>query len=167
VALEICHRTGLSLEKGGGVEIWISPGNWVSGIGHGPYGISLWKHIRKGWEKFRGYIKFEVGNGNCIRFWEDHWCGDRPLGEMFPMVYRVVRQKDVLVAEYLSWHNGAPQWDLHLNRNLHDWKWHLSRLLWVSCTRNGFIEIKLIGCVGLQLVMVVLRSKILLQDFVK
>ena len=98
----------------------ISPGNWVSVIGHGPYGISLWKLIRKGWEKFQGYIKFEVGNGNCICFWEDHWCGDRPLGEMFPMVYRVVRQKDVLVAEYLSWHNGAPQWDLCLNWNLHD-----------------------------------------------
>ena len=94
----------------------------MSGIGHGPYGISLWKLIRKGWEKFQGYIKFEVGNGNCIRFWEDHWCGDHPLGEMFPMVYRVVRQKDVLVAEYLSWHNGAPQWDLCLIRNLHDWE---------------------------------------------
>ena len=46
----------------------VNPGNWVSRIGRGPYGISLWKHIRKGWAKFCVHPKFEVGNGNCIRF---------------------------------------------------------------------------------------------------
>ena len=44
----------------------VNPGNWVSRIGRGPYGISLWKHIRKGWAKFCVHTKFEVGNGNCI-----------------------------------------------------------------------------------------------------
>jgi hypothetical protein len=46
----------------------VNPGNWMSEIARGPYGISLWKHIRKGWAKFYVHTKFEVGNGNCIRF---------------------------------------------------------------------------------------------------
>uniref|UniRef100_A0A2N9HQ79 Reverse transcriptase domain-containing protein n=1 Tax=Fagus sylvatica TaxID=28930 RepID=A0A2N9HQ79_FAGSY len=68
----------------------VNPGNWVSGLGQGPYGISLWKYIRKGWAKFCVHTSFEVGNGACTRFWEDQWCGDQSLSAMFPSV-RLVR----------------------------------------------------------------------------
>jgi hypothetical protein len=43
-------------------------GDWVFGVVHGPYGASVWKYVRKGWEKFSTYIKLEVGNGTFIRF---------------------------------------------------------------------------------------------------
>ena len=67
----------------------VNPGNWVSGLGRGPYGISLWKYIRKGWAKFCVHTSFEVGNGACTRLWEDQWCGDQSLSAMFPSVYRI------------------------------------------------------------------------------
>ena len=48
------------------------------------------------------------GMAHSFGFWLDHWCGDRPLREMFPLVYCTVRQKDTLVADYLDWQSGVP-----------------------------------------------------------
>ncbi len=62
------------------------------------------------------------GNGTCIRFWFDHWCGDRPLCEMFPIVYCIFRHKDALVADYMVWQSGNPHWDVSLICHLHDWE---------------------------------------------
>lgn len=58
-------------------------GRWISGVLHEPHGVSLWKHIRSGWEIFSRFIKFEVGNDRCIRFWHDLWCGDVILRRRF------------------------------------------------------------------------------------
>ena len=43
--------------------------------------ISLWKYIRGGWGRFSQNIRFEVGRGFLIHFW-DVWCG-LPLKEAF------------------------------------------------------------------------------------
>jgi hypothetical protein len=100
----------------------VSLGNWVSGLGRGSYGMSLWKYIRKGWDKFCAHTSFEVGNGACIRFWEDQWCGDQSLSTMFLAVYRIAHHKDAMIADYLSWNQDVPHWDVRLVRHLHDWE---------------------------------------------
>jgi hypothetical protein len=100
----------------------VNPGNWVSSLGRGPYGISLWKYIRKGWAKFCVHTSFEVGNGACTRLWEDQWCGDQSLSAMFPSVYHIACHKDAMIADYLSWHHDVPHWDVRLVRQLHDWE---------------------------------------------
>jgi hypothetical protein len=38
-------------------------GGWCSKEVSGSFGVGVWKHIRKGWEKFRNFVRFEVGNG--------------------------------------------------------------------------------------------------------
>ena len=38
---------------------------------------------------------FEVKCGNQARFWEDRWIGDKPLMEVYPSHYRIVRKKAV------------------------------------------------------------------------
>ena len=38
-----------------------NPGDWVSRVGQGTYGVSVWKYVRKGWEQFSAHIKFKVG----------------------------------------------------------------------------------------------------------
>ena len=40
-----------------------------------PYYVSLWKHIRNGWETFSKFVKFKVGNGFLIRFGMIHGVG--------------------------------------------------------------------------------------------
>ena len=63
--------------------------DWMSSIPNGPYGVGLWKFIRSGWVKFSKFLKFEVGDGTRIQFWDDVWCCEEPLKDMFPDLYRI------------------------------------------------------------------------------
>jgi hypothetical protein len=36
-------------------------GGWCTNQVMGTYGVGVWKHIRRGWECFSKFIKFEVG----------------------------------------------------------------------------------------------------------
>jgi hypothetical protein len=58
-------------------------GSWSPGIVNGPYGMSVWKHIRQGWDRFFPHIKFVLGCGSRIRFWLDIWCGEDTLSKVF------------------------------------------------------------------------------------
>lgn len=49
---------------------------WFPNVITNPYGLGVWKGIRKGWEPFVNYISFGLGNGLKVRFWKDNWCGD-------------------------------------------------------------------------------------------
>ena len=40
----------------------------------------LWKAIARVFQDFTRYTQFVVGDGERIRFWEDLWWGDQPLG---------------------------------------------------------------------------------------
>ena len=41
-------------------------GSWSPGIVNGPYGMSVWKHIRQGWDRFSPHIKFVLGCGSAF-----------------------------------------------------------------------------------------------------
>ena len=45
---------------------------------------------------------FVVGNGERIRFWEDLWWGDQPLGSQYPKVFTVVFDKNIHIASILG-----------------------------------------------------------------
>jgi hypothetical protein len=49
-------------------------GRWFSLEPVGAFGVGLLKNIRKGWETFSSFARFEVGDGVRIRFWHDLWC---------------------------------------------------------------------------------------------
>ena len=46
-------------------------GGWCSNRVREPYGFSLWKFIRAGWDSFVNHISFVVGDGTRIMFWHD------------------------------------------------------------------------------------------------
>ena len=60
----------------------------MGGVGaqmhRGPYGDSLWKSIRAGWDCFSSFISYSVGDGSRIKFWHGIWCGGQPLKDQFP-----------------------------------------------------------------------------------
>jgi hypothetical protein len=60
-------------------------GGWCSLPVTGPYGVSVWKFIRRGWDNVAKFLRFEVGDESHIRFWHDLWCGDRPLKLYFQL----------------------------------------------------------------------------------
>jgi hypothetical protein len=44
-------------------------GGWCSKEVEGPFGVGVWKHIRRGWGVFLSrFVKYEVRDGSKIRF---------------------------------------------------------------------------------------------------
>jgi hypothetical protein len=82
----------------------------------------LWKHIRNGWEKFSRLAKFEVGDGSRIKFWLDLWCGDGPLKDTYPDLFRLARNKDAFIVDHLQHRNSSTHWELHFICSVQDWE---------------------------------------------
>jgi mannosylglycoprotein endo-beta-mannosidase len=97
-------------------------GDWHTSVGRGPYGVSLWRFISKGWGVFSKHIRFKVGSGAQISFWHDVWCGELPLSITFPMVYSVSHCKEAMVAEYLIEVGGDVTWNVPFSRAANDWE---------------------------------------------
>jgi hypothetical protein len=74
-------------------------GGWCSLEPTGTFGVGLWKNIRKGWKKFVGFSRFEVGGGARTKFWHDLWCGNSTLKEAFPVLFGIACAKDASVAD--------------------------------------------------------------------
>jgi hypothetical protein len=43
-------------------------GGWRSGVISGSHGVGLWKYICMGWQNFRRFFKYDVGEGSKVRF---------------------------------------------------------------------------------------------------
>jgi len=97
-------------------------GWWCSKEVSGSFGVGVWKHIRRGWGKFRNFVCFEVGNGSHISFWHDWWCGDGSLKQCFTALFSIVRNKDAMVVDNLAVHNGVIQWNVLFTRQIQDWE---------------------------------------------
>lgn len=52
-----------------------------------------------------------MGVGRRVCFWHDVWCGEVTVGERFPELYRIARDKDALVANYLGVVDGMVHWN--------------------------------------------------------
>jgi hypothetical protein len=87
-------------------------GDWCTKQVERPFGVGVWKHIRRGWELFSKFIRFEVGDGTRIRFWQDVWCGDQPLKESFPVLFRIARNKEAWVSDHMQIMNEEIHWNV-------------------------------------------------------
>jgi hypothetical protein len=97
-------------------------GGWCSREFAGTFGVGLWKYIRKGWETFSRFLRYEVGDGSRTRFWHDLWCGDTVLKEVFPDLYGIARVKDASMADNMEILGGSVQWNASFVREAHDWE---------------------------------------------
>jgi len=87
-------------------------GGWCSLPVMGPYDVSVWKFIRRGWDNVAKYLRFEVGDGSHIRFWHDLWCGDKPLKLCYLALYCIARSPDAWVVDNLSVVGGMVHWNV-------------------------------------------------------
>ena len=81
-------------------------GGWCTKSVSGEYGVCLWKFIRSGWVNFSKFIRYDVGDGSRVKFWDDVWCRDCPLKEVFPDLYNISRSRDASVSEVMRCANG-------------------------------------------------------------
>ena len=87
----------------------------------GPYGIGVWKEIRKEWESFFPNTMCSVGNGRRVHLWKDFWCGEQPLSITFPSLLSLA-VNEALVAD--SWDPVGEKggWSPHFSRSFNDWE---------------------------------------------
>ena len=115
-------RGDKAMEKGCSSKVWGGMGGWSSKLGRRVHGCGLWRSIRMGWEDFSKNICFEMGVGDRVRLWTDHWCGDSPLQLTFPSMYRIASNKEASVASSLEQLGIEEQksWDVHFIRRPKD-----------------------------------------------
>ena len=76
-----------------------------------------WKVIAQVFQEFSEFIRFVVRDGERIRFWEDLWWRDQPLGSQYPRLLRVVTDKNILISSILR--STRPlSWNFNFCRNL-------------------------------------------------
>ncbi|GJV17167.1 RNA-directed DNA polymerase, eukaryota, reverse transcriptase zinc-binding domain protein [Tanacetum coccineum] len=71
----------------------------------------LWVRAIKSIHGSEGGINI-IGNGNDTRFWDDIWCGQHPLKEVFPRIYSLDIDKGCFLANRVGLHD----WNLVLRR---------------------------------------------------
>ncbi|XP_050259853.1 uncharacterized protein LOC126704908 [Quercus robur] len=84
------------------------------------YGVCLWKFIRSGGGNFSKFIQYEVGDGTRVKFWDDVWCRDHPLKEVFPDLYNISRTRDASISEFMCFVNGRVSWDIQFRHLVND-----------------------------------------------
>ena len=80
------------------VKYGVEGGGWRTRPIWGSHGCSLWKGIMAGWEAFSTTNQFDMGKGDKVWSWQDKWCGDRLLKEVFPLLFECSRDRD----EYIN-----------------------------------------------------------------
>ena len=67
-------------------------------------------------------MRFQIGIGSRVLFWQDVWCGERPLKSQFPNLYRIAHLKEATVNQMFSRNGNHIHWDLSFVRRLNDWE---------------------------------------------
>ncbi|XP_026395934.1 uncharacterized protein LOC113290558 [Papaver somniferum] len=61
-------------------------------------GRSLWRNVSNLVPEIQHHISFKLNNGRGIRFWYDKWCGRGVLKDRFPVIFKAVKDKQMVVA---------------------------------------------------------------------
>ena len=122
----------LGTDKGGlWKEILVSKyGGWRSLREGGKVsrGSLWWKDLKQVWDSegwgrsFEDGIKWKVGDGKDISFWEDSWLRCGALKGVFPRLFSLSSTKDAKVVELGYWHNGVWVWQLNWRRSFFEWE---------------------------------------------
>jgi len=63
-----------------------------------------------------------VGDGKDVKFWEDHWVGDRQLEQQFSRLYHISEDKRKCVKEVGEWREGEWIWNFTWRRRFFVWE---------------------------------------------
>lgn len=66
---------------------------------------------------FDSRVRWELGDGNGVRFWEDRWARSESLKQLFPRMFLISNCKECLVGEVGEWNKRLWQWRLSWRRD--------------------------------------------------
>lgn len=67
-------------------------------------------------------FKLQLGKGNIICFWEDHWLNQGILRDIYPRLYQLTAQRNHTISDVGFWDGVTWIWDLQWRRYLFDWE---------------------------------------------
>ncbi|GMI94627.1 hypothetical protein HRI_003132000 [Hibiscus trionum] len=86
----------------------------------------VWRNIsrpaRNNDDPFTKHLKFLLGDGKSINFWEDQWTDFPSLRVAFPRIFSISVLKSGKVCEYGAKVDGSWQWNIPLRRCFFDWE---------------------------------------------
>lgn len=105
----------INLEKSKVFGVGYIPDAWeigrCFGLQGGLFSIFLpWRGIIKFIDDFREGLSWVVGNGQRMPFWEDKWCGNIPLKQVYPTIFSLAVSPRAMVADYMDLSHGTPIW---------------------------------------------------------
>uniref|UniRef100_A0A2N9HB10 lysine--tRNA ligase n=1 Tax=Fagus sylvatica TaxID=28930 RepID=A0A2N9HB10_FAGSY len=84
---------------------------------------ALWRQVIEGkYRSLGGGWSSNVGDGSRIKFWLDLWCGDGPLKDTYPELFRLAQNKDAFIVDHLQHRNSSTHWELHFICSVQDWE---------------------------------------------
>lgn len=92
---------------------------WVPKDFRGTHGTGILKSILKVKIRFKEFIRFNLGTGEDIQFWDDVWCGPFALKEDFNSIFSIANVQSGLVMNFFLF-EGDGAWNVSLRRNLND-----------------------------------------------
>ena len=69
-------------------------------------------------------MEFVVGQGTCVSFWNDKWCGDTSMMVLFPTLFTCSSNREATIAEVLSGPDarGVREWNVTFVRDFNNWE---------------------------------------------
>ncbi|KAJ9678923.1 hypothetical protein PVL29_020968 [Vitis rotundifolia] len=102
-------------------------GGWYTREVREGFGVGLWKEIRKEGALLQNKVVFSVGNGRRVKFWNDNWCGNFTLSNLFPSLYAFASFKEAWLVELWDHSGDVGVWSPSFSRSFNDWE--VERLL--------------------------------------
>ncbi|RVW25474.1 putative ribonuclease H protein [Vitis vinifera] len=97
-------------------------GGWYTREVREGFGVGLWKEIRKEGALLQNKVVFSVGNGRRVKFWNDIWCGNFSLSNLFPSLYAFASFKEAWLVELWDHSGDEGVWNPSFSRSFNDWE---------------------------------------------
>ena len=81
---------------------------WDSGLASRSMYRSPWKFISSLYEEFWELVRFKVGNGRRIMFWDDVWWEDEAFPNRFANLHRLSLASNGTIVELFVSHTSSP-----------------------------------------------------------
>ncbi|POO03864.1 hypothetical protein TorRG33x02_001680 [Trema orientale] len=102
----------------------LNSNQWNAAVANSVTFRSPWKTISSLYGEFFQHVRFKVGSGSRIRFWEDIWVEGDTLAVVFPSSYRLPSFKGRYISDFVEGSDpsssDSTSWNFHFLRNLND-----------------------------------------------
>ena len=102
------------------IKYLVEERGWYTKTTRGNSRLGPWKDVRKEIGLMKLNYIFAIGNGSRVRFWEDTWCGESPLCDIFTNLYTLATSKGVKVVDVWDNSRGHGAWSPRFSRLFND-----------------------------------------------